>query len=496
MKLSDLLASLPGQPLSAGSPDPVINAIVSDSRRVQPGALFVAYEGVSLDGHRFIADALARGAVALVIEEKHRASLPAGVPVAVVPDGREALARLAAAWHGFPSRRMRIVGITGTDGKTTTSSILCAVLQTAGFETGLVSTVAAFIGEKAIDTGFHTTTPDAPDLQRYLAQMADLGAQYAVIESTSLGLAQKRLAAVEYDVAVVTNITHEHLNDHHNSFDEYRSAKRMMFEQMLSSERKPGVPKVAVLNRDDSSYEFLRAIRPDVQLSYGLHPAADVRGEAVRHSPAGVSFTAHLPSVGPLTIESPLIGNYNVYNMLAALAVGWSQGLAPDVIARGIKAVRQVPGRMERINRGQPYTVIVDFAHTPNALENALKTARGLTEGKVAVVFGCAGQRDVQKRPMMGEIAARLADRVVLTAEDPRTEPLDAILDQVAAGCEQAGGSYTRVPDRMEAIRFALSQAAPGDVVMITGKGHERSMCFGTTEYPWSDQDAVKQVLG
>ncbi len=500
MKLSTLLAALPGAAVAPGAPDPDITAIVSDSRRVQPGALFVAYAGVSLDGHRFIPDALARGAAAIVAEDTHQAEaevrMPAGVPLVVVPDGREALARLAAAWYGFPSRRLKIIGVTGTDGKTTTSSILCAVLQTAGFETGLVSTVAAFIGEKAIDTGFHTTTPDAPDLQSYLSQMADLGAQYAVIESTSLGLAQKRLAAVEYDVAVVTNITHEHLNDHHNSFDEYRAAKRIMFEQMAAGERKPGVPKVSVLNRDDASYDYLRDIRADLQLSYGMHPAADVRGEGVRHSPAGIAFTAHLPGSGPLAVESPLIGHYNVYNMLAALAVGHSQGLAPDAMARGIKAVRQVPGRMERINRGQPYTVIVDFAHTPNALENALTTARGLTDRKVTVVFGCAGLRDAQKRPMMGEIAARLADRVVLTAEDPRTEPLDAIMDQIVQGCDRAGGACTRIPDRMEAIRYALAQAAPGDVVIITGKGHERSMCFGATEYPWSDQEAVKQVLG
>ena len=526
MKLSELLQALPQAELAGDARIP-LRQVASDSRRVQPGDLFVAYPGVAVDARRFIPDAVANGAVAVVAEardEAERRALAgsASVPFIFVPDAREALAFISAAWYGFPSRQLTVIGVTGTDGKTTTSSLICSILQTAGFETGLVSTVAAFIGEKAIDTGFHTTTPDAPELESYLAQMVAQGARYAVVESTSLGLAQKRLAAVEYDVAAVTNITHEHLNDHHNSFEEYRAAKRMLFERLLTSAHKPGVPKVSVLNRDDSSYDYLAAIRPDVQLSYAIDQPADLRASNIAHSPAGLSFDVQFSFDSPspvhggglgrglsgygggpgwgLSIESPLIGRYNVSNILAALAVTASQGIAPEAMQKGVRRVQAVPGRMERINRGQPFTVIVDFAHTPNALDNALRTARDLTGGRVTVVFGCAGLRDAQKRPMMGEIAGRLADTVVITAEDPRTESLDAILAQVAAGVERAGRregqDYFKVPDRQEAIAFALGRAQPGDRVIITGKGHERSLCFGTTEYPWSDQEAVKKVLG
>jgi len=481
MKLSTLLFSLPEAIHSGG--DVEVRGLVRDSRRVQPGDLFVAYPGVGVDGRTYVRAAVAHGAAAIVAEGD----------AAAMRAMRDALAD--AAGPDYPLIAVTVIGVTGTDGKTTTASLICSILQTAGYETGLVSTVAAFIGEQAIETGFHTTTPDAPEMQAYLAQMVAAGACYAVVESTSLGLAQKRLADVEYDAAVVTNITHEHLNDHHNSFDEYRAAKRMLFERLLSSIRKPGVPKVAVLNADDSSFEYLKPVRPDVQLSYGVAPHADVRAEAATQSPAGLVFRVRLPNGQEASIESPLIGLYNVSNILAALTTAYTQGIATELIQQGIRQVQAVPGRMERIQRGQPFTVIVDFAHTPNALDNALRTARRLTAGKVTVVFGCAGRRDVQKRALMGECAGRLADHVVLTAEDPRTEPMDQIMGQIVAGVEKAGGNYVRIDDRQAAIAHALAHAQPGDLVIVTGKGHERSMCFGTTEFPWSDQEAVKRVL-
>ena len=503
MNLSALLCSVPDAIHSGGEAE--VRGLASDSRRVQPGDLFVAYPGVGVDGRTYARDAVAHGAAAVVAEGDAAAvrSLRAALadaagpdyPLIGVPDGRAALSRLAAAWHDFPSRKLTVIGVTGTDGKTTTSSLICSILQTAGYATGLISTVAAFIGESAIDTGFHTTTPDAPEMQAYLAQMVAAGARYAVVESTSLGLAQKRLADVDYDAAVVTNITHEHLNDHHNSFDEYRAAKRMLFEQLLSSTRKPGVPKVAVLNADDSSFEYLKPVRPDVQLSYGVAPHADLRAGAVTHSPAGLAFRVRLPNGEEVAIESPLIGLYNVSNILAALTTAYSQGIAAELMQKGVRQVQAVPGRMERIQRGQPFTVIVDFAHTPNALDNALRTARSLTTGKLTVVFGCAGRRDVLKRALMGECAGRLADHVVLTAEDPRTEPIDQIMSQIMTGVAKAGGNYVRIDDRQAAIAHALECAQPGDLVIVTGKGHERSMCFGTTEYPWSDQEAVMRVL-
>ncbi len=472
-----------------------IGNVCEDSREVTPGDLFVAIPGVSVDGHRFVPAALRAGAVACVVER----DLPEldGVPHVIVPDAREALAYLHAGLRGYPGRRLKVIGITGTDGKTTTTRLVAGILSAAGHAVGSIDSVAATIGGAESPTGFHTTTPDAPEVQAYLAEMVAAGMEYAVVETTSHGLAQHRVAAVEYDVAAVTNITHEHL-DYHGSLEAYRQAKARLFRSLATSYRKPGVDKVAVLNRDDSSYDLLKDIPADRQLSYGLDAGVDFRAGEVAVSPSGLHLTITTPD-GVLHISSPLVGRYNVHNILAAVAVAWSQGVAPEAIVEGIAQVRGVQGRMERIDAGQPFTAIVDFAHTPNAMDKALQTARELTEGQVIVVFGSAGLRDMAKRAWMGEIAGSLADRVIITAEDPRTESLEDIMAEVARGCEQAGRSegesYWRIGDRGEAIYTALSMAKPGDLVIACGKGHERSMCFGEIEYPWSDQDAMFEGL-
>jgi UDP-N-acetylmuramoyl-L-alanyl-D-glutamate--2,6-diaminopimelate ligase len=472
-----------------------IGKICEDSREVSPGDLFVAISGVSVDGHRYVPAALRAGAVACVVER----DLPelAGLPRVVVPDAREALAYMHAALRGHPGRHLKVIGITGTDGKTTTTRVVVGILTAAGHAVGAIDSVAATIGGVESPTGFHTTTPDAPAVQAYLAEMVAAGVEYAVVESTSHGLAQQRVAAVEYDVAAVTNITHEHL-DFHGSLEAYQQAKARLFRSLSTSYHKPGVDKVAVLNRDDSSYDLLKGIPADRRYTYGLGEGVDFRASEVSVSPTGLHFTVNTPD-GMLRVSSPLVGRYNVHNILAAVAVTWSQGVSLDNIAAGIARVRGVIGRMERIDAGQPFTAIVDFAHTPNGLDKALQTAREITEGQVIVVFGSAGLRDVAKRAWMGEIAGRLADRVIITAEDPRTEPLDAIMATVAEGCEQAGRregeGYWRIGDRAEAIYTALTMAHPGDLVLACGKGHERSMCYGTTEYPWSDQDAMRDGL-
>jgi len=472
-----------------------IEHVVCDSRQVAPGDLFVAISGVSVDGHRFVGDALQAGAVACVVERL----LPelTGTPTVLVPNSREAFAYLHAALQGFPARQLRVIGVTGTDGKTTTVRLISAILRAAGHATGSVDSVSAFIGGQEMPTGFHTTTPDAPEVQAYLAEMVSRGMEYAVLETTSHGLAQHRVAACEFDVAVITNITHEHL-DYHKTYEAYREAKGLLFRALGRSLRKPGVKKVAVLNADDPSYDYLRAFPADLHISYGLRRTAQVRPEEIHEGPSGLSLVVSLGG-RILSLFSPLIGRYNVYNILAAVSVGYALELPMEAIRQGISAMRGVPGRMERIDRGQPFTVIVDFAHTPNALENALRTARQLARGKVSVVFGCAGLRDRAKRPWMGRIAGQLADRVFITAEDPRTEPLEQIIEEIAQGCLQAGcqegQDFWRVPDRAEAIAQALSMAQPGDVVIVTGKGHERSMCFGTVEHPWSDHEAILQGL-
>ncbi|MBN1401290.1 MAG: UDP-N-acetylmuramoyl-L-alanyl-D-glutamate--2,6-diaminopimelate ligase [Anaerolineae bacterium] len=477
-----------------------IRGIQSDSRRVSAGDLFVAIPGVAVDGHRFVPAALQAGAVACVVER----ALPelAHVPHAIVPDAREALAYLHAAWHDYPALALRVIGVTGTDGKTTTVRLIRSMLRAAGYAVGAIDTVAATIGDEESPTGFHTTTPDAPEVQAYLANMVSQGMEYAVIEATSHGLAQHRVAACAFDVAVVTNITHEHL-DYHGSYEAYREAKARLFHALDSSPRKGGVSKVAVLNADDSSYEYLHIIPADLQLTYGLAASAHLTASQIEATPGGLRLLVHSPA-GDIPIRSPLVGRYNVYNILAACAVAHSQSLSAEAIRRGVAEVHGVLGRMERIAQGQPFTAIVDFAHTPNALSNALQAMRDMAraqpvEGQVIVVFGCAGLRDRAKRPWMGRVAGELADKIVITAEDPRTESLDAIMGEIAEGCRaagrQEGAHFWRVADRAEAIAYALRIAQPGDLVMVTGKGHERSMCFGTTEYPWSDQDAVRDAL-
>ena len=489
-----LVASLPRAELVNWRTIQVMR-IVEDSRRVAPGDLFVAISGVEVDAHRFVPDALRAGAVACVVERP----LPelANMPTVLVPNTREALAYLHAALHGYPARKLKVIGVTGTEGKTTTVRLIVEILGAAGRTVGAVSTVSAQIGGDEIATGFHTTTPDAPDLQRYLRQMVDAGAEYAVIESTSQGLAQYRVAACEYDVAVITNVAHDHL-DYHKTHDAYREAKAMLFHSLSIAVRKEGALKTAVLNADDPSFEFLRPIPADVQISYGLQPRARIQAEEIIASSEGLRFD--LVEAGlRVPIVSPLLGRHNVHNILAAAAVARSQGVESEAIQAGVARVEGILGRMDRVEMGQPFTVLVDFAHTPNALEKALSAAREMAQGAVIVVFGCPGLRDREKRGLMGEVAGRLADKVIITADDPRTESLEHITEQVADGYRRAGrvesAGLWRIGDRREAIGMALGLARPGDVVLAAGKGHEPTLCIGETEHPWSEHDVVREGL-
>lgn len=475
--------------LACERPDLPITHITADSRQVQPGALFVAYRGVARDGHEFIPQAIAAGAVAVVGERE----LNPGVPYLRVSEGRRALGLLCAAWEGFPARRLGVIGVTGTDGKTTTSNLIHSILTAAGLKAGLLTTVNARIGEQTFDTGLHTTTPDAPDLQRYLRLMVEAGSEWAVLETTSHGLSQWRVAGVDYDIAVVTNITHEHL-DEHGDYEGYLRAKARLLELVEAAPAKPGIPRGAVLNADDRSFVRLQTSPVPHRLTYGLE-AGDLRAVAIRSSPAGMHFTLRRPGRPDLAVTTPLVGLFNVYNCLAAAGVALLLDLPDEAVVAGIAAVRGIPGRMERIDRGQSFTAIVDFAHTPFALEAALRTARTLTHGRVIAVFGSAGRRDVAKRTLMGEVAGRLADLTIVTAEDPRTEPLEAIMAATIRACQEAGGRVLAEPDRYRAIRLAVDLAEPGDLVIVCGKGHEQSMCFGTTEYPWDDRVALAHAL-
>jgi UDP-N-acetylmuramoyl-L-alanyl-D-glutamate--2,6-diaminopimelate ligase len=447
---------------------------------------------------------VARGAVAVVAEKRLRGLR---VPLVVVPEGREALAHLSAAWRGYPSRQLTVVGVTGTDGKTTTCNLIHSILTAAGRRAGLVTTVNAVIGERVMETGLHTTTPDAPDVQGYLDEMVAAGIEIAVLEATSHGLAQHRVTACDFDVAVVTNITHEHL-DIHGSLKAYRQAKARLFHHLDSGHRKPGVPKVAVLNADDDSYRYLHRIRADRQLAYSIEDplvgtatgagAASVTATGLRRSASDTRFAVQSPEVD-FELQTVLVGDFNISNILAATSVALALGVPVEAIRQGVWDVKGIAGRMERVDEGQDFTALVDFAHTPNSLQRVLETARTLTEGRVIAVFGSAGLRDVAKRAWMGEIGGRLADVSVLTAEDPRTESLEAILGEMARGAEKAGAvegqSYYRIPDRAEAIQFAVDLARPGDLVIACGKGHEQSMCYGTVETPWSEHEALRAAL-
>jgi len=514
MELARLLLGLPNLIAVTGTDRVQISHITADSRQVSPGALFVAYRGVGVDGHRYIGDALARGAAAIVGELPLDA-LPAQPPAYIqVADGRSALAWLSATWYDHPSRAMALVGITGTDGKTTTANLLYSILTAAGKRTGLISTVSAVIGDRAYETGLHTTTPDAPDVQRYLAQMRDAGTEIAVLETTSIGLAQHRVTACHFDVAVITNITHEHL-DAHGSYDAYREAKAQLFRSLADSLRKPGMPKTAVLNRDDSSFDFLAALPAERKIVYGVGERESgsvgdttLTARDVRHHPSGTEFDLHIAaspflhfSRSPIPLITALVGNFNVSNILAAAGAALALGIDATAIQAGVQALRGVTGRMERIDRGQPFTTIVDFAHTPNALAKTLETLRTLVQpgGRLIAVFGSAGMRDREKRRLMGIAAARLADVAVITAEDPRTEDLTAILAETAAAMRgegrREGQDFVCIPDRQRAILHAVRLARAGDVVVVCGKGHEQSMCFGAIEHPWRDQDALAWAL-
>jgi UDP-N-acetylmuramoyl-L-alanyl-D-glutamate--2,6-diaminopimelate ligase len=506
----------------------LVDSVTADSRSVQPGSLFVAVTGGRVDGHRFLAQAFAGGATLLLGTTPYELLLGSGLlpetaPYVQVADSRRALAAAAAALHDFPARKLQVIGVTGTDGKTTTCTLLEAILAAASTEpsapagrVGMVTTVGARIQGRESDTGLHVTTPDAPDVQQFLAGMVAAGCRYAVIESTSHGLSQARVAAVDFDVAAVTNITHEHL-DFHGTRDAYVAAKALLFRSLYASPPKPGVPRCAVLNADDAgSYgALLAALNEEASThdhyvpvrSYGIprHGSSrlDVTARAIDYAPAHTRFTVHWWE-GAFDVETRLIGEFNVYNILCAVTAALALGVSPAAIQRGVGSLAGVLGRMQRMDAGQPFLAIVDFAHTPISLENALRTLRPLVgqgsangQGRLISVFGSAGLRDKEKRYLMGRVSGELADYTVITAEDPRTEDLADICRSIERGvCEFADQSrYTIVHDRAEAIQHAVDMARPGDVVAAFGKGHERSMCFGETEYPWSDQDAMLAAL-
>ncbi len=487
MATSDLLSALEVVRV-VGLPPREVRGLAADSRRVALGDCFVAVPGLRQDGRRFVRDAVGRGAALVVTEGEPLGEVP--VAQVLVPSARAALARLAAAWFGHPSRHLLVVGITGTNGKTTTSYLVDALLQARGLKTGIIGTIQYRLGDETRPAG--QTTPEALDLQAMLARMHGDGVRAVSMEVSSHALALSRVEELTFDVAVFTNLTQDHL-DFHGTLDEYRRAKRRLFE-LLERSPKPG--RTAVVNADDpSGAEMVRGLSVPV-LTFGLGPGAAVRAARWDSSLEGIRLQAETPR-GRVEVRSPLIGEHNVMNLLAAVGVGLALGLEPAVIGPALGGVDAVPGRFERVQAGQPFLVVVDYAHTPDALERVLATARKLTQGRVGVVFGCGGDRDRGKRPIMGEIAARLADRLWVTSDNPRTEPPEAIIDEIVAGVRRAGaeGRASRLADRRQAIRAALAWAEPGDTVVIAGKGHETYQIVGARVLPFDDREVARQVL-
>lgn len=495
--LREIFATFPFQFEIGKIPDLDIHKVTADSRKVIPGSIFVACTGEYVDGHDYINKAVDGGAVAIVGEKDISGC---EVPYIRVENSRQALAFLAAAYFDNPARKMVMIGITGTDGKTTTANLLYNILQAASYKAGMISTVNAVIGDAVLDTGFHVTTPDAPDVQQYLSMMVEAGITHVVLETTSHGWAQFRVDACDFDIGVITNITHEHL-DQHGSFENYRAAKARLFASLVETGNKKinGIG-LAVLNRDDSSYEYLKGISKVKNVSYAIAEEADILAKDINFNDEGLDFVVSIFGKKQVRVTSSLVGIFNVSNCLAAFSAGVvGLGIDPSIAAHGIAAMKGVPGRMERIDSGQEFTAIVDFAHTPNALKVALQAARKLTKGKVIAIFGSAGLRDREKRRLMAETSVLLADISIFTAEDPRTESLDKILDEMAAGAHlqdgEPGINYWCIPDRGNAIRQGIRMAQPGDLVICCGKGHEQSMCFGTIEYAWDDRTAMRAAL-
>jgi len=499
MRRRSLRSVFSSAPLTALDPIPpvMITGVSSDSRRVRKGYAFMAIKGVSSDGFDYIPSAVANGARVVLSDRP----APAGLSIPYVRlqgDLPFALAYLAASFERFPARKLRMIGVTGTDGKTTTSMLIHHLLTKSGIPAGMISTVNALIGDEALDTGFHVTTPDPPDVQAYLAQMVAAGMTHCVLETTSHGLAQGRVIACDYDLAVITNVTHEHL-DYHGSYENYLQTKGRLFEMLSETPRKRiGNLRIAVLNKDDRSYSNLKRMSPLGFLTYSRINEAHFWADEIAGTTSDLSFTLHTEKM-QLPVHCPIAGIYNVSNILAALAAVTSLGVHLEQAVKDLESFEGIPGRMQRIELGQDFTAIVDFAHTPNGLENALVTARAMTDGRVIAVYGSAGLRDREKRRMMPTVSIQLADISILTAEDPRTEPLESILEEMAQSAIEAGGvegaDFYRVPDRGDALRKAISLAQPGDLVISCGKGHEQSMCFGTEEYHWDDRTAMRAAL-
>lgn len=467
-----------------------ITGLTYDSRQIRPGNLFIAITGYKTDGHEYIKDAVSKGAQAIVIQDSgYRSDEYTWVEV---PDSRIAMADLSSAFFGYPSGKMNIIGVTGTNGKTTTTNLIAYVLEASGYKTGLVGTIHNRIGSETIPV--HHTTPEAPDLQDLFVSFLDKGASYVVMEVSSHALDLSRVRGTEFDVAVFTNLTQDHL-DFHGDMEKYLAAKGKLFASLNQKGIKQR-RKFAVINSDDQYSETLAEMTTAAVITYGIRTNADVRATNVKVEAEGVSFTLKYTNQ-EIPVHLELTGIFNVYNALAAIAVGLVEGIPVEKIINTIEQIKGIPGRFEKVDEGQEYTVIVDYSHTPDSLENCLKTAREFVRGRIITVFGCGGDRDKTKRPIMGEVSARLSDFTVITSDNPRSEDPQAIIDDIIPGINKVvkNDKYMQLLDRKEAIFQAIGLAKPGDVVIIAGKGHEDYQVIGSRVLNFSDKEVARTAI-
>lgn len=483
MKLQTLLSYLHDFTTYVGE-NPTITSIEMDSRQVKNGALFICIKGFTVDGHDFAKQAVENGAVAVIAERP----LDVDVPVIVVRDSRRAMAMLADAFYGQPTHRLHLIGVTGTNGKTTTTHIIEHIARKANKKTGLIGTVHIKIGDHTYPT--KNTTPESLLLQRTFKQMVDEGVDVAVMEVSSHALHMGRVHGCDYDVAVFTNLTQDHL-DYHGTMEEYRNAKGLLFAQ-LGNRYDHERPKFAVLNNDDPASQYYKHMTAASVITYGIETDSDIMAKKIDIVPSGMSFDLITPN-GTVRVKTRLIGLFNVYNLLAAVSACLVSGIPLPVIVEAIEEISGVAGRFETVDEGQNFTVIVDYAHTPDSLENVLKTIRQFAQKKVYVVVGCGGDRDRAKRPLMAKTAVKYADVAIFTSDNPRSEDPEQILRDMEAGVSSE--RYVTIVDRKEAIYYAIEQAQEGDIILIAGKGHETYQIIGDRVIDFDDRLVAREAI-
>ncbi len=480
MKLSALIAKIPGKVQTFGNMDVEIASLCVDSRKAAQGALFFCTPGLQVDAHRFAPQAVEKGAVALVVQRR----LDVDVPQVLVEDVRTALSYMAAEYFGNPAEKLMMIGITGTKGKTTTSFLVKSILEAAGIKTGLIGTVCSMIGEETIPN--RLTTPDPVETQTLLRRMVDAGMQCVIMEVSAHALDMHRLAGVKFKVGAFSNFSQDHL-DYFPDMDAYFAAKMRLMD--------PAVCETIVYNVDDERVGAAVRKLDCPKLRIGIRESSDVYANDIEIGERGCSFLMTWHKRFRTTISLHLAGIFNVYNALMAAGIAICAGVGPESIRQGLENVYAVPGRIELLDTGTPYRVILDYAHSPDSLENVLKAVRQTARGRMIALFGCGGDRDKAKRPMMGEIGGKLADFCILTSDNPRGEDPMVILDAIEAGIKPTGCEYTVIENRREAIRYALTHAEPGDVVVLAGKGHETYQEIKGVRHPFDEKVVVRELL-